>query len=113
MKLFTFIFAFLFSFAALAGGKFLIEPYQIKGEEKTSYKLGLAVDQNIMGAAFYSGHVSADLDRNEGVEDLSIKNGIRFDLMKLSIEPGIQFSKILGQSYTEEKAYLKISYELW
>lgn len=113
MKLLSFVFAFLFSFAALAGGKLLLEPYQIKGKEKTSYKLGLAVDQKIMGTVFYSGYVGADFDRNEGAEDLSIKNGIRFHIMKLSVEPGLQFSKEIGKSYTEEKAYLKLGYELW
>jgi hypothetical protein len=98
MKLFSFIFAFLFAFSALAGGKLLLEPYKIKDKEKTSYKLG---------------YVGADFDRNTSTEDLSIKNGIRFHVMKLSLEPGIQFSKTVGQSYTEEKVYLKAGYELW
>lgn len=113
MKLFSFIFAFLFSFAALAGGKLLLEPYQIKGKEKTSYKLGLAVDQKIMGSVFYTGYVGGDMDRSEKTEDISIKNGIRFHVMKVSVEPGLQFSKTLGQKYTEEKAYLKVGYDLW
>lgn len=113
MKLFSFIFAFLFAFSALAGGKLLLEPYKIKDKEKTSYKLGLAVDQKILDSVSYVGYVGADFDRNTSTEDLSIKNGIRFHVMKLSLEPGIQFSKTVGQSYTEEKVYLKAGYELW
>jgi hypothetical protein len=113
MKYVISVLVLLMSLSSLAGGKLIAEPYQIKGKEKTSYKLGLAVDQKIMGSVFYSGYVGADFDRNEGAEDLSIKNGLRFHIMRLSIEPGLQFSKEIGKSYTEEKAYLKLGYELW
>ncbi len=113
MKLFTVLFAFLFSFAALAGGKILVEPYKIKDKDATSYKMGLSVDQKLFGALYYSGYIGNDWDKNADSEEMAIKNGLRLQVFNFAIEPGIQFAKTKGSTYTEEKYYVKASYQLW
>jgi hypothetical protein len=117
MNLFTFIFAFLFSFAALAGGKLIAEPYKIKGHDQVSHKVGISIDQKIMPTMYFTGWVGNDWDKVQDTEDLAVKAGLRFQIQRFGIEPGIQFSKTKGDGIpsdsTEEKMYVKASWQLW
>lgn len=115
--IFTFIFAFLFSVLTFAGGKLVLEPYKVLDKSEVSYKYGLSIDQALgttaSGGLYYSGWIGADMDQVADTEDYSVKNGLRVQILKLSVEPGIQFSKTKGSEYTEEKLYIKVGYQLW
>lgn len=113
---------FLVSFTTMAKGKFMFEPYANQTTHQDGLKLGLAVNEKIMGPVQWNNFTGMGMDKEAGLEHtaqwLVFRNGIVFTTpTPLQVELGVSFNK--GKDHFgkwqawEQITYLKLSVDLW